>query len=159
MLEITRQADYALRAVMEVARLEDGERMPTAVIAERQKIPLPFLAKIVSQLSVKGVLEATRGAGGGVRLARNPGAVTMREVIEAIDGPITVNRCALDPAVCEFSSTCPVCEIFVDAREELVERLETSTFSSLSTRAGELERTNGAYPISHEIVKPHHALW
>ena len=69
MLEITRQADYALRAVTEVARLADGDRIPTAVIAERQKIPLPFLAKIVSQLSVQGVLEATRGAGGGVRLA------------------------------------------------------------------------------------------
>ena len=64
MLEITRQADYALRAVTEVARLTDGDRIPTAVIAERQKIPLPFLAKIVSQLSVQGVLEATRGAGG-----------------------------------------------------------------------------------------------
>lgn len=143
MLEITRQADYALRAVMEVARLDDEERIPTAVIAERQKIPLPFLAKIVSQLSVKGVLEATRGAGGGVRLARDPQTVTMREVIEAIDGPITVNRCALDPAVCEFSSTCPVCEVFVDAREVLFDRLDNTTFASLSLRAGELEHANG----------------
>jgi Rrf2 family protein len=114
------------------------------MIAERQKIPLPFLAKIVSQLSVKGVLEATRGAGGGVRLAREPQSITMREVIEAIDGPITVNRCALDPAVCEFSGTCPVCEIFVDARGVLVDQLDNTTFAVLSKRAIEMERANGA---------------
>jgi Rrf2 family protein len=144
MLEITRQADYALRAVMEVATLEDGERMPTAIIAERQKIPLPFLAKIVSQLSVKGVLEATRGAGGGVRLARDPQTITMRDVVEAIDGPITVNRCAIDPAVCEFSSTCPVCEVFVEARGMLVERLESTDFAQLNARSMELVSANGA---------------
>lgn len=138
MLEITRQADYALRAVMEVAGLEEGERLPTATIAERQKIPLPFLAKIVSQLSVKGVLEATRGAGGGVRLARQPETITMREVIEAIDGPITINRCVHDPASCTFSDTCPVCEVFVDARQELVERLDNTTFEGLSERAVQL---------------------
>ena len=144
MLEITRQADYALRAVSEVARLTNGERIPTAAIAERQKIPLPFLAKIVSQLSVQGVLEATRGAGGGVRLARDPETITLREVIETIDGPITVNRCALDPDSCEFSTTCPVCEVFVEAREMLVERLGESTFAELSARARELEQANGA---------------
>lgn len=144
MLEITRQADYALRAVMEVSSLEDGERMPTAIIAERQKIPLPFLAKIVSQLSVKGVLEATRGAGGGVRLARDPQTVTMRDVVEAIDGPISVNRCAIDPNVCEFSDTCAVCEVFVAARSLLIERLESTNFSELSDRSLELSSANGA---------------
>ena len=144
MLEITRQADYALRAVIEVATLEDDERMPTAIIAERQKIPLPFLAKIVSQLSVKGVLEATRGAGGGVRLARDAHSITMRDVIEAIDGPITVNRCAIDPDSCEFSDTCAVCEVFGDARSVLVERLESTNFDQLSQRTLELAKPNGA---------------
>ena len=55
MLEITRQADYALRATVEVARMDFGDRAPTAIIAERQRIPLPFLAKIVSQLVVRGI--------------------------------------------------------------------------------------------------------
>lgn len=139
MLEITRQADYALRAVTELARLEDDTRLPTAIIAERQNIPLPFLAKIVSQLSVKGVVEATRGAGGGVRLARDAGTITMREVIEAIDGPITVNRCALDPSFCPFTATCAVCEVFGDAREVLVEKLDDTNFADLSERALVLE--------------------
>lgn len=140
MLEITRQADYALRAAVEVARLEDGERVATATIAERQKIPLPFLAKIVSQLVVRGILEATRGASGGVNLARPADMITMREIIEAIDGPITLNRCTRDPAVCEFSATCPFCEIFTEAQQILITRLETTSLAKLVERAQELER-------------------
>ncbi|HEC22053.1 MAG TPA: Rrf2 family transcriptional regulator [Chloroflexi bacterium] len=141
MLEITRQADYALRATIEVGKLPFGERAPTAAIAARQKIPLPFLAKIVSQLVVRGVLQATRGASGGVSLARPPEEITMLEIVEAIDGPITLNRCTRDPSVCELSPTCPACEIFVEAQQALIERLEKTTLADLVARARELERS------------------
>jgi Rrf2 family protein len=139
MLEITRQADYALRAAIAVARMPYGERAPTATIAAEQKIPLPFLAKIVSQLVVRGVLEATRGASGGVSLARPAENITMLEVIEAIDGPITINRCTRDSSVCELSVTCPACEVFTEAQEALVERLTNTTLRQLISRAEELE--------------------
>lgn len=139
MLEITRQADYALRATMEVARLPYGDRAPTAAIATRQQIPLPFLAKIVSQLVVRGILEATRGASGGVSLARPAEAITMLEIIEAIDGPIMINRCTRDPSACELSTTCPFCEIFTDAQKMLVERLGNTTLANLVARVEELE--------------------
>lgn len=139
MLEITRQADYALRATVEVARMEYGERAPTATIAERQQIPLPFLAKIVSQLVVRGILEATRGASGGVSLARPADTITMLEVIEAIDGPITINRCTRDPVVCELSATCPFCEIFTDAQQQLVDKLNGTTLQNLVERVENLE--------------------
>lgn len=139
MLEITRQADYALRATMEVARMDFGERTPTATIAEAQNIPLPFLAKIVSQLVVRGILEATRGASGGVSLARPADTITMLEVVEAIDGPITINRCTRDPSVCEFSATCPFCEIFTDAQQMLVDRLSSTTLSDIVNRVETME--------------------
>lgn len=139
MLEITRQADYALRATVEVARLSGGNRAPTSLIAARQKIPLPFLAKIISQLVVRGILEATRGASGGVSLARPPDMITMREIIEAIDGPISLNRCTRDPSVCELSGTCPFCEIFTEAQRSLVERLEKTTLADLVARVEAME--------------------
>ena len=141
MLEITRQADYALRATVEVAKMEYGERAPTAAIAEAQQIPLPFLAKIVSQLVVRGILEATRGASGGVSLARPADTITMLEVIEAIDGPITINRCTRDPSVCERSASCPFCEIFTKAQQQLVEKLGSTTLKQLADRLTELEAT------------------
>jgi len=139
MLEITRQADYALRAAVEVARMPYGDRAPTATIANQQDIPLPFLAKIVSQLVVRGILEATRGASGGVSLARPADTITMLEVIEAIDGPITVNRCTRDPAACELSATCPFCDIFTDAQRALVAKLEGTTLAGLVQRVEEME--------------------
>lgn len=140
MLEITRQADYALRATTEIARVPEGERIPTALIASRQKIPLPFLAKIVSQLVVRGILETIRGASGGVNLARPADTITMRDVIEAIDGPIALNRCTREPGVCEHMDTCPFCEIFVEAQETLVKRLEGTTLAELAARLEETER-------------------
>jgi Rrf2 family protein len=139
MLEITRQADYALRATVEVARMDFGDRAPTAIIAERQRIPLPFLAKIVSQLVVRGILEATRGASGGVSLARPAETITMLEIIEAIDGPITINRCTRDPSVCEMSATCPFCEIFTEAQQQLVAQLSHTSLAELVARLEQAE--------------------
>jgi len=140
MLEVTRQADYALRAATEIARLPEGERVATATIASQQNIPLPFLAKIISQLVVRGILETVRGASGGVNLARLPQDITMLEIIEAIDGPISLNRCTRDPSVCEQMSSCPFCEIFVEAQLALTNRLENTTLADLAMRVDELQR-------------------
>ncbi|MBN1426934.1 MAG: Rrf2 family transcriptional regulator [Anaerolineae bacterium] len=140
MLEITRQADYALRAVAEIARMPEGKRVPTALIASRQNIPLPFLAKIVSQLVVRGILETIRGASGGVNLARPADVITMREVIEAIDGPIALNRCTREPGACEQRDTCPFCEIFVEAQETLIKRLDGTTLADIVARLNEIEQ-------------------
>jgi Rrf2 family protein len=131
MLEITRQADYALRAALEVARLTPGERIPTAEIAERQEIPLPFLSKIIGQLAVHRIVKATRGVGGGVSLARSADTISLREIIEAIDGPITLNACTRDPEVCGRTETCPLCPVFRDAREMLLFYFGTVTLGSL----------------------------
>jgi Rrf2 family protein len=140
MLEVTRQADYALRAVTEIARLPEGERIATATIATQQNIPLPFLAKIVSQLVVRGILETVRGASGGVSLARSAQTISMREIIEAIDGPISLNRCTRDPSVCEQMELCPFCEVFVDAQHALAERLNNTSLQALVNRVEELEK-------------------
>jgi len=71
-MQITRQADYAVRAVLYLAQLGSDQRAATSQIAEDQKIPPSFLAKIVSQLSVAGLLQTSRGARGGVSLAKSP---------------------------------------------------------------------------------------
>ena len=69
-MQITRQADYALRAIIFLARLDDGKKASTSKIARQQNIPPSFLAKIVSQLSVAGLIHTSRGAHGGVSLAK-----------------------------------------------------------------------------------------
>jgi Rrf2 family protein len=130
-MQITRQADYAVRAVLYLANLSNGGRAPTSQIARDQHIPPSFLAKIVSQLSVAGVVQTSRGARGGVSLARPSADITLLEVIEAIDGPIMLNECVTDPSVCPFGSDCPVNAIWCEAQANLVSRLKTTDFNAL----------------------------
>jgi Rrf2 family protein len=133
-MQITRQADYAVRAVLYLASEQNGNRAPTSQIARDQQIPPSFLAKIVSQLSVAGVVHTSRGARGGVSLARPSNAITLLEVIEAIDGPITLNECVIDTSVCPFCKKCPVNQIWCDAQSQLVNQLKTTNFGSLAAQ-------------------------
>ena len=129
-MQITRQADYAVRAVLYLAQLGPERRAATSQIAEDQQIPPSFLAKIVSQLSVAGLLQTSRGARGGVSLARPPEEISLLEVVEAIDGPILLNECVSPNGVCTFGNACPMRPVWCDAQSELVERLNKTTFDT-----------------------------
>ncbi len=130
-MQITRQADYAMRAVAYLAKIGEDQRAATSQIADDQKIPPSFLAKIVSQLSVAGLLQTSRGARGGVSLARSPEEISFLEVVEAIDGPILINECVIDSGKCTFGDTCALRPVFCAAQADLVERLDTTSFSTV----------------------------
>jgi Rrf2 family protein len=132
-MQITRQADYAVRAVLHLAEIKNGGRAPTSRIASEEHIPPSFLAKIVSQLSVAGVVQTSRGARGGVSLARDPREITLLEVVEAIDGPIQLNECVNDPKACPFGEKCKVHAIWCKAQTDLVDKLKGTNFASLIT--------------------------
>jgi len=132
-MQITRQADYAVRAVLYLASNGD-QRTATSMIAEEQRIPPSFLAKIVSQLSIAGLLHTSRGARGGVTLARTPKEITLLEVIEAIDGPIQLNECIGDTGSCSFEDDCPLRPVWCDAQEDLVKKLKGTNFADLVTK-------------------------
>ncbi|MBK8782289.1 MAG: Rrf2 family transcriptional regulator [Anaerolineales bacterium] len=137
-MQITRQADYAVRAVLHLAKNGDT-RTATSMIAEEQRIPPSFLAKIVSQLSIAGLLHTSRGARGGVTLARAPKEITLLEVIEAIDGPIQLNECVGDQGACSFDADCPLRPVWCDAQEDLVKKLKGTNFADMVT--------NGQVPV------------
>lgn len=130
-MQITRQADYAMRAVLYLSKLGPERRAATSQIAEEQNIPPSFLAKIVSQLSVAGLLQTSRGARGGVSLARMPEEITFLEVVEAIDGPILINECVAEAGVCTFGEECQLRSVFCEAQAELIRRLDHTTFGQM----------------------------
>ncbi len=134
-MQITHQTDYAIRAVLYVAQLGEHARVSTAQIARDQHIPLTFLAKIVSQLSAGGVLRATRGARGGVALARPAAEISLLEIVEAIDGPITINECIIHQGVCPLGAVCAVRDVWCEARADLVKRLAQTSFEQLAQRS------------------------
>jgi Rrf2 family protein len=127
-MQITRQADYALRAISYLSNLSPNERAATSHIAEVQHIPPSFLAKIISQLSIAGLIHTSRGARGGVSLARPPEDINVLEVIEAIDGPIMLNECTGSPDSCPYGKDCALRPLWCDAQAELVTRLRNTSF-------------------------------
>ncbi len=131
-MQITRQAEYAVRTILYLAKQPPEVRVPTAQIAQEQDIPTPFLAKIVLQLSAAGILHTTRGARGGVKLAKAPDDITLLAIVEAVDGPIEINDCVLEAARCQRSPECPVRRTWCEARAELVRQLSSANFGMLA---------------------------
>lgn len=131
-MQITRQADYATRAVLYLARAGQGKRISTSQVAKEQKIPPSFLAKIISQLSVAGILHTLRGARGGISLARHPREITLLEVVEAIDGPIQLNMCVEQTGACSLEDNCPLQPVWGVTQSELIEKLRSTNFAQLA---------------------------
>jgi Rrf2 family protein len=131
-MQITRQADYAVRAVRYLAAQGPNQRAATSTVAQEMKIPPSFLAKIISQLSIAGLLHTSRGARGGVTLAREPKDISLLDVVEAIDGPILLNDCVGDPGSCSFTKECLVHPVWQEVQADLVKRLREARFDRLS---------------------------
>jgi Rrf2 family protein len=131
-MEISRRTDYGVRVILDLASLPPTQRASTHDIADRQSIPSPFLAKIVSQLALAGLVDTFRGAGGGVTLARPASDISLLEVIEALEGPVRLNRCLIEPEACPENGRCPVHGIWAKAQSELIGLLEVTTFDELA---------------------------
>jgi Rrf2 family protein len=130
-MQITRQADYAIRAMLYLSSLKDKDRAATSQIAETKRIPSSFLAKIISQLSIAGLITTSRGARGGVKLARNASEISILDIVEAIDGPVTLNDCTLNIDACGFGPECPIRPIWCESQAELVKRLKNTSLALL----------------------------
>lgn len=133
-MHFTRQADYGLRTVLYLAGLQTGESVSTSKIAHDQHIPTSFLAKIVSQLAIAGVLRTARGARGGVSLARPAAQISVLDVVQAIDGPIELVHCLDDPEDCIFSEACSIQRTMQEAQQALTGSLAGADFASLASK-------------------------
>lgn len=103
-MEISRKTDYALRMLAELVSRPD-EIISVRVAAEHNCIPYPFARAIQHDLTHSGIIDSTRGARGGMRLAIDPAATTLLDIIEAIQGPVTVFECFSAPE--DDEAACP----------------------------------------------------
>ena len=128
-MQITRQADYGIRAVRYLARQGADQLVSTSTVAREMKIPPSFLAKIVSQLSIAGLLRTSRGAHGGVSLARKAKDISVLDVVEAIDGPIQLDGCGGRTDKRKDESL--IHPIWEEVQHSLVSRLRATRFDVL----------------------------
>jgi len=107
-MRLSSLADYAVVMMSAAARRCGGAgRLNATVLAEETGLPLPTVQKLVSKLSAAGLIESARGTGGGFRLSRPPSAITLAEIVEAIEGPIAMTACVEARAHdCQIDDSC-----------------------------------------------------
>lgn len=132
-MKLTRHADYALRVVIDLA-LHRSSRIGD--IARRRAAPPAFLAKIVRDLVRAGLLKSFRGRKGGVSLARPASRISVLQVIEAVDGPLALNRCVPKGGGCPLSRSCPARPLWARLQEIVVRELQAATIEALLPKAG-----------------------
>jgi len=132
---LSRGADYAIRAMLDVASQLEDKKTVTERIARRQDVPAAFLSKVVAQLTQAGLLRTHRGAAGGVELGRASEEINLRQIIEAVQGPIVLNLCTDPFNGCPQAATCPVCKVFVEAQGKVDAVLEQAILAELAEEA------------------------
>ena len=145
MLGIGRHTDYAARVVLHLACVEDDTLVPIAEVASQRLLPQPFVRRVVSKLVAAGIVETVRGAGGGIRLAKPASAISLLDVVNALEGGLVLNRCVETPQACPLSTVCPVQRTWTGATELLQDYLAGVRFDKLANDL-EVNITENGYP-------------
>jgi len=138
-MRISRKAEYALRALLLLARDNPDKVHQIQEVSEAGRIPVKFLEQILLTLRNRGILSSKRGVGGGYTLKRRPSEMSVLEIIELMDGPIAPLPCALDKSAevctCAEPAFCPLRPLMRTAREHLCELFGSKTIQDLVDQA------------------------
>src|SRR5262249_49853877 len=131
-LQVSRKVDYALRAVIHLANEEAKDRAcSVAEIAARERIPRQFLEKIVQQLIHTGLVRSRRGPHGGYVLGRAADEMTFRDVIESVEGPISLNVCVGDHPDCFLLGACGMNRGWAEGQRRGMDLFENTTIAAV----------------------------
>ena len=135
MLRLSKKADYALIAMKHLALRGDRASSSAREIAEMYDIPIELMAKVLQRLVQRGLLASQQGTRGGYQLSRLPRQITVADVIQAIDGPVTVTACSTDDGQCEQYAKCNVRDPLWRVRERILKALGECTIAELASDA------------------------
>ncbi len=132
-MRISKKAEYALRALVAMAR--EPRSWSIHELSTRESIPIKFLEQILLALRHAGLLASKRGAGGGYTLLRAPGEITLREVLRILDGPVTPVACAAEQpterCTCPDPRRCVLRLMMIDVRRDITRLLEGRTIEDM----------------------------
>jgi len=133
-MQITKSEEYGLRGLIFLAQQPPEKVTLVSEVSKDQNIPESFLAKIFQRLSKAGLLRSVRGPNGGFTLKKPAHKITMREIIEALEGPIALSRCLLKKGECEEERLCPLHPVWEEVQQRIVEILDNTTMEDLVNR-------------------------
>jgi Rrf2 family transcriptional regulator, iron-sulfur cluster assembly transcription factor len=131
MLQITRQTEYAIRGLQELARRNSDKPIQLKVIAQTCGVSEAFLAKIFQMLSQQDIVKSHRGVKGGFSLGRKPEEISLRSIVEVCEGGIALNHCLRNVDPCERHDECVVSDAWGKAQKALVKALDETHLSDL----------------------------
>ena len=127
----SRGCQYAIRALIYLAERGGGGPYQIREVAEKLDIPYPFLAKVVQNLVSHDLLVSRKGPGGGIALAKPADTIRLLEVVQAVDGPTSLDRCVLGLPECDEKHPCALHHAWVDIRESMLDQLENESLKGL----------------------------
>ena len=136
-LELTKRADYAIRAVLALSRAADGERLSVRRIAADERVPERFLPQVMGDLVRAGLVEGTVGRSGGYRLAKPSPEISLLEVVEAVEGDSRRRVCILRGGPCVLDTVCDVHAVFAAAQDDVLSRLRGTTVEAAIRQGGD----------------------
>ncbi|HEY5995651.1 MAG TPA: Rrf2 family transcriptional regulator [Candidatus Deferrimicrobiaceae bacterium] len=131
-MELTRKGEYAIRGIVWLAQQPPGEMALLGDIAAGTEAPPAFMAKLMQSFAKQGVVHSSRGAKGGFTLARPAEAITLREIVEAVEGPIVPNRCLTGQGACGRDGLCNVHPVWKRVQAQVVSILDGVTIAELA---------------------------
>jgi len=131
-MKLTRGGEYGIRGVLYLARQDEGKVSMLSAIAKAQGVPPRFLAKIFQALAKAGIVKSHRGAKGGFSLAKPAAEITIKDVIEAVEGPVHLNVCLIGEGECDQDKVCAVHPIWKEAQEKMMSVLARGNFADLA---------------------------
>ncbi|GIW96265.1 MAG: transcriptional regulator [Pirellulaceae bacterium] len=143
-MRLALHTDYALRTLMYLAVV--GRQATAREVAEFYGISADHVAKVVNQLARRGYVQSVRGAGGGIRLSRAPEAISVGEVIEAMEGPLHLLDCVGSDGVCIIESYCKLRQVLREAERIQADYLRSVKLSDVLPGVRQLERTRSDSP-------------
>jgi Rrf2 family protein len=147
-LALTRRGDYAVRAMLALAADHDDAWLSVPRISESMHIPGRFLPRVMAELTRAGLVVGRPGRTGGYRLARPADAISLLDVIAALEPEPEPRSCVLRGSPCGVDGRCAVHDAFTDAREAMLDRLDTVSLAQVATPAGPTGRADPVPPTS-----------
>jgi FeS assembly SUF system regulator len=148
MLRISKLTDYGIVLLARFAGAAEGAQLSAREMAETTTLPLPVVSKMLKELASAGLLESLRGAKGGYRLLRAPDAITVAEIVHALEGPIALMECTVGPGHCDQETRCQVQEPWHRINRAVNDALARVTLADLARPRG------GAPLLSIESAAP-----
>jgi Rrf2 family protein len=133
MLRFSKKADYALMAMKHLTLQADIGSCSAREIAEQYDIPVELMAKVLQRLARKGLLASHQGTRGGYHLARSARLITVADVIQAIDGPVTVTACSSGDDRCDQYAKCNVRDPLWRLKDRILSALRTCSIFEMAT--------------------------